>query len=405
MAPLSFYAYRALSRLVFDLASPLLPLPEPGLRAQKRGRLTGLPSGGLWVHAVSVGEVKSAAALGCEMQNRRPALEQVVSTVTTTGGQMCASLMPWAHHCYAPWDSPGATKRALEALSPRAYVVCETELWPNMLQACVKAKVLAFLVNGRVSDHSFERYSKMSALAGYCLNSFEKVFARGEADANRFLALGLKSEKLVVCGEGKVDTLRARMVEGPEGFAGDRPTFLAGSTHEGEEKAVKEAWAAVRDAGFNPRLIIAPRHPERVGEVKALFAGEKVCTYSAPSDDWDVMIVDQIGPLFRLYGGCTGAFVGGSLVKKGCQNLYEPALWGVPFAFGPSYEDFREPGDALIATGLARVVAHGPDLAAFWLALASGTLDLTRAREDARRWIEGLPTPSRLWAEGLCEYC
>lgn len=396
--------YGVLSRPAFTLGWPLLARRYHEGNRQRRGLLQGLPVGGLWMHAVSVGEVCSAAALAAQMIEHRSQVPQLISTVTETGAVMAHRLAPQATHFYAPWDGPLFVRRAVKALAPKVYAVCETELWPNLLSRLHRESVPLFLLNGRLSDRSFRRYARFKCSTAELLNLFDRVFARSDEDGERFLRLGLAPAKLQVSGEGKLDGLKAKVAEGPALLPGKKGlTFVAGSTHEGEDSQVLEAWRMVRQAGYDARLVLVPRHPHRATDLFSLFRPEeKAVLFSRPIDNWDALVVDRIGLLFSLYGAADGAFVGGSLVPKGCQNLYEPALWGVPFAFGPSFEDFRVPARAFTKCGLGRVVSGSAELGQFWLSVARGE-DFSLQRQGARAWFDEQPSAASLWADALQE--
>lgn len=331
----------------------------------------GVPADALWVHAVSVGEVQSASAL-LEAAKEDSSLPCVLSTVTATGRAMAEKLgTPRAATIYNPWDVPRFVRRALDHLRPRVYVAMETERWPTLLSELRKRKIPAFLVNGRLSEKSTARLLKTRSFWRGVLCCFERLLVRFESDREHFLALGVPEEKIVVTGDCKVDAMQARkqaMDPACWGFLrrGDAPLFLAGSTHPGEEETILQAFSALKNVYPNARLVIAPRHPERALEVVALaLPYGKADRLSDLSADGDVVVVDRIGVLFELYAAVDAAFVGGSLVRKGGQNLMEPALFGIPVTHGPDTFNFPDT-PRMDAIGAARNIDDAFQLASAW---------------------------------------
>ncbi|MDR2175939.1 MAG: 3-deoxy-D-manno-octulosonic acid transferase [Synergistaceae bacterium] len=346
---------------------------------ERMGRMGAeVPKNALWVHAVSVGEVQSALALlGAA---RKAPLPQILSTVTVTGRAMAERLAPAAAAIYSPWDVPRFVRRALDALAPRAYVAMETERWPAMLAELQARKIPAFLVNGRLSDRSARRLLGQKAFWRGVLCCFERLMVRFESDREKFMALGVPARKIVVTGDCKVDAmLLRRSAADTEKWRSlrreDGPLFLAGSTHEGEDEIVLSAFEKVRRTHPRARLLIAPRHPERAPSVAeaALRRGRtdwktnwKTDLFSRLTPGWDVAVVDRIGVLFELYAAADAAFVGGSLVPRGGQNLMEPALFGIQVTHGPDMADFPD-APRMDALGASLEVGGAESLAEAWL--------------------------------------
>jgi 3-deoxy-D-manno-octulosonic-acid transferase len=342
---------------------------------ERMGRMgPGIPRRALWVHAVSVGEVQSALALlGAAGETPLP---RVLSTVTATGRAMADRLAPRSTTAiYNPWDVPRFVNRALDALTPKAYVAMETERWPAMLAELRARKIPAFLVNGRLSEKSARRLQGQRAFWRGVLCCFERLMVRFESDREKFLALGVPDRKIVVTGDCKVDALLARRA-GTDAEKwkflrrGNSPLFLAGSTHTGEDEIVLSAFEEVRRTHPEARLLIAPRHPERAPAVAelALRHGrtELLSRLTCDSRGWDTAVVDRIGVLFELYAAVDAAFVGGSLVPRGGQNLMEPALFGIQAAHGPDMTDFPD-APRMDALGASLEVVDAESLAAAWL--------------------------------------
>lgn len=336
----------------------------------------------MWVHAVSVGEVQAAVPFLKAARADGYQGPFVLSTTTQTGKAMAERLGGGLFdlHIYYPWDRRKFVARTLDSLRPALFITAETELWPNMLWECRERAIPAFLINGRISDRTWGRIggglTKYAASGVYSL--FTELCLRDEEDARRLSAIGVEEKKLHVLGDSKIDALLARKnIAARDGWrerfgAPNRPIFIAGSTHTGEDEKVLYAFDLLREDAPEARLIIAPRHPERAEAVAALVP-EKYITMrlSALADGWDVLIIDKIGVLFDIYGAAYSAFVGGSFADKGGQNILEPLSWGVPVQYGPHMEDFAQASRAFIAMGAAAQVSDERELAGVWRRLAA----------------------------------
>lgn len=342
----------------------------------------------LWVHAVSVGEVQSASSFISEIRKGDVSEAVVLSTTTTTGQEMAQKLLSQdiAHHFYYPWDIPWIVKRAVDTVDPVAYVVMETEIWPNILYEMKKKGIPTFLVNGRFSDKSFEKRKGKSDFWRDVLSLFTLIMVREQEDCNKLALLGVPGDKVVLTGDCKVDALINRVSRidlDPlrKAIGAEGPLLVAGSTHIGEDEIVLEAFGKVRKIHENARLIHVPRHPERSDSVCEMAAewGKTVRLSGLNeknAEEWDILVIDKIGYLLDIYGISDVAFVGGSLVPKGGQNLMEPAIWGVPVTHGPHMEDFREASAKLGSLEIARTVRSAHDLAEKWLE------DISPARKE-----------------------
>lgn len=340
---------------------------RPGHRRllEQFGRLRdGLPQGGLWLHAVSLGEVRAAAMLVTELQARWPNLPIVISTTTETGAEAARALdLP---HFYAPFDLALAQRRVLARLRPRLMVVMETELWPNLVREAGRADVPLIIANARLSDRSYERYARWGGgLLREVLSGVELICAQSAADRDRFLKLG--ASHVDDCGNLKFDLpVSDKAVPVP---AEHRLTWLAASTHPGEEAQVLAAHEKVRAHYPDARLILVPRHPERAGEVSRLVerSGLSVEAWSPerPSGDWPaVEVVDRAGLLAGLFPKVPVVFMGGSLMPVGGHNPIEPAAVGRAVLHGPAVQNFRQVFAALDEHDACREVADSEALGA-----------------------------------------
>jgi 3-deoxy-D-manno-octulosonic-acid transferase len=331
---------------------------------------------GVWVHAVSVGEVQACAPLVSALRRRHPQLPVTVTTFTPTGAARARALLgELAQVRYVPYDLPGAVRRFLRRVQPRLAVILETELWPNLYRECGRQRVPLVLASARVSARSLGRYRRLGALFRDALAQAAVVAAQGQGDAERFRALGADPASTHVTGNLKFDfelpedmPERGRRLR--EEYAAGRALWVAGSTHEGEETAVLAAHRQVRAVHAGALLVIAPRHPGRFAEVaqELARAGVRFVRRSeaagAPPADTEVLLLDSLGELLGFYAAADVAFVGGSLVPVGGHNLLEPAALGVPVLVGPHTANCAEVARLLVEAGGAFVVHDAGELAA-----------------------------------------
>jgi 3-deoxy-D-manno-octulosonic-acid transferase len=328
--------------------------------------------GGIWVHAVSVGEVQAAAVLIEALRARSPALEITLSCATPTARTRGRALLPGLDVRYAPYDLPGSVRRCLSGLRPRMLIVLETELWPNLLHQAQHAGVPTLIASARVSARSARLYQRLPGLLRASLAAGVWVGAQTDADAQRFVALGVPAHRVSVVGNIKVDrTLPSGLAQRGQQlrarYAAERPVWVAGSTHAGEEPIVLEAHRQLCRAQARTLLILAPRHPQRFDAAAAAVAeqGFRCIRRSIESsgDDYQVLLLDTLGELAEFYAAADVAFVGGSLVAIGGHNLLEPAALGLPVLSGPEQFNSPELARALRAQGALTIVHDAAELA------------------------------------------
>lgn len=353
---------------------------------------------GIWVHAVSVGEVIAAAPLVRALQQRHPELSLTVTTMTPTGSERVRALFgDSVFHVYAPYDVPHGIARFLQRVQPRLLIIMETELWPNTIHACAERDIPVVLANARLSEKSARGYGRFRALTAPMLRELSKVVAQNAEDGARFVSLGLPAAHLSVSGSIKFDIalsddVIARATQARNAWRGaGRFIWIAASTHAGEDEIVLQAHRQLREQFADALLILVPRHPERFASVAALIEknGFTFARRSASpiiASDTAVLLGDTMGELLFLYGCADCAFVGGSLIARGGHNMLEPAAWGLPIVTGPSDFNFREISALLQRAAALEVVSDAEGLAQAMIAYA-GAAALRQQRGAAARQV------------------
>ena len=397
---------RTLYTLLFHLGLPLVAI-RLWLRARKAPayarrigerfalNLPVMQPGGIWVHAVSVGESIAAAPMIRELLKRYPQLPITVTCMTPTGSERIQALFanePRIQHCYLPYDLPWAAARFLERVKPRLGVIMETELWPNHIHQCAKRGIPVALANARLSARSAKGYARFAGLTRPMLEEMSLIAVQTEAEAERFRLLGARPECVEVTGSIKFDLsidpqlpIKARDLR-EQWQALERPVWIAASTHEGEDEILLSAHRQLLASYPNGLLILVPRHPERFNSVFQLCQREGFATVRRSSGEpvaaqTQVLLGDTMGELLFLYALADSAFVGGSLVPNGGHNLLEPAALAKPVLSGPHLFNFLE-----IAAKLREAAALEEVEDAQGLALA--VQRLFELPQDAQRMAE-----------------
>lgn len=349
----SLLLYLLLPLILLRLAYRSWRAPDYRRRVAERFGFFAPPAqtGGLWVHAVSVGESIAAAPLIERFLNQYPQLPVVVTTMTPTGSERVRAMFgDRVFHVYAPYDLPGAVARFLKRIRPCALVIMETEIWPNMVCQTRGRGVPVVLANARLSARSARGYGRVSALTGAVFSKLSMVAAQSRDDAERFAALGVAPDALDVTGSIKFDislseTQRQQATLWRRDL-GERPIWIAASTHEGEDDILLSAHTALRKQQPEALLILVPRHPERFDSVAALVRQHELSLARRSRDESAaeaaVLLGDTMGELVTLFGCADLAFIGGSLVERGGHNSLEAAAWGLPIITGPSDFNFAE---------------------------------------------------------------
>ncbi|MBN1900685.1 3-deoxy-D-manno-octulosonic acid transferase [Candidatus Sumerlaeota bacterium] len=315
--------------------------------AKEKGRLN------LWLHAVSVGEVVAGKAVLSEWNRAFPDSRILASTVTETGQQKARQILKEAREfSFFPLDFTPIVRKFLSTFNPDIYIMMETEIWPNFLREAAKKGTKIFLANGTLSDRSFSRWNKFKSLFQRTFDSITAACVQSEEDKRKFEMLLKRPDAILVTGNCKFDSpgsplspeerlqIFSRLKITPQD-----PVVVIGSTHAGEEEIMIEAWKKARRNIPRVKFILAPRHPERFDTVARLLKQNDIrfSRYSDPAlDDPDMILVDAMGVLARLYGAGKIAVVAGSFSNIGGHNLLEAAIHKIPVLYGPDMHDQSE---------------------------------------------------------------
>ena len=370
--------------LILYLATPLILLYAAIRGLRDRDYLKRWPerfgffeppesTGGIVIHAASVGEVNAAAILIKPLRERFPGLTLCLTTFTPTGSGRALELFKGeVFHVYAPLDYPGATRRFFERARPGLLIVMETEIWPNFYYQASRREVPMMIANARISQNSIKGYRRFRWIIATTLGRVSFIGAQSKSDAGRLIEIGADSARLEVTGNLKFDLkLPPSLIESGEAirqnWGVNRPVLVAGSTHEGDEQAVIEAFRGLLKQFPNALLVLVPRHPERFGRAAQLArsSGLEVSLRSESINcpaSTQCFIIDTMGELLRYYAACDVAFVGGSLATMGGHNALEPAALAKPVLFGPHTFNFEDITAQLLNAGAAIRVSNAREL-------------------------------------------
>ena len=326
----------------------------------------------IWVHAVSVGEVQASAPLIRALKERYADRELLITTVTPTGAARVRFLFgDTVQHSYIPFEFPHAIRSFFRNVNPEAALIMETEIWPNLYRGCGTRKIPLILVSARISPRSVPGYRKLLPLIRETLSHGIIIAAQSQPDADRFLALGANPTRTCVMGNIKFDIepdaaviAKGRAIR--DELFGDRPVWIAASTHEGEEQLVLEVHRELCARHPELLLVLVPRHPERFPSVRELIEKQGFSlvsrTAQRPAGDASVFLCDTMGEVPMFYAASDVAFVAGSLVPIGGHNLLEPAMLGVPIVTGPHNFNAQDIADLFVDLGACRRVTGTEDL-------------------------------------------
>jgi len=416
---------RTLYTLLFHLGLPLVALrlflrgrKAPAYRARIAERfackLAPMRQGGIWVHAVSVGESIAAAPMVRALLKQYPDLPITLTCMTPTGSERIRAMFegePRVQHCYLPYDLPWAAGRFLDHVRPRLGIIMETELWPNHIHQCARRGIPVALANARLSERSARGYARFAGLTRPMLEEMSLIAVQTETEAERFRALGARDECVQVTGSIKFDLkiddqLLPRAVALREQWAArQRPVWIAASTHDGEDALILEAHRELLKVHSDALLILVPRHPERFAAVHELCAGQfstvRRSTGDAVTAQTQVLLGDTMGELLFLYALADIAFVGGSLVATGGHNPLEPAALALPVLMGPHVFNFLEISAMLREAGALQQVDDVEGLAGAVRRLVELPQDARRMGEAGRAVMQANQGALRRLLDGL----
>ena len=347
----------------------------------------------IWIHAVSVGETVAATPLVKQLRHDYPTHQILITSTTPTGSARVLELFgDTVLHAYLPYDTAGAMRRFVRKFQPSLLILMETELWPNLIHACSRREVPVVLANARLSARSARGYKRFAGLTRPMLRQLELVAAQSEEDAQRFIDAGAKAADVRVTGSLKfiveVD-YSAPLAAGVFDVINDseRLVIIAASTRAGEEEKVLTAFERVLSAHPSALLLLVPRHPERFNEVARLVQARGLSLGRRSENDsltaeMQVYLGDSMGEMMSYYRLASIAFVGGSLVDTGCQNVLEPAAFGIPVVTGPSQYNFASICRQLEAESALHTVPDEQRLADYLIDLIP---DWPRQAEMGRR--------------------
>ncbi|MDD8027430.1 MAG: glycosyltransferase N-terminal domain-containing protein [Acidobacteriota bacterium] len=354
----------------------------------------------LWIHAVSVGEVLSLPSLVSAIKAAHPDWLVAVSVLTDSGFRVAKERLAMADGLFfIPLDFRFSVRRVMRRLAPDCLVLAESEFWPRLLREAGRRAVPVLLINGRISTKTAARMKKLKPLVRRAFAPVNRFLVQTERDRTRLLEAGLPAGRIEVAGNLKCEVRLPAMF--PENIASARTELglpagealvVAGSIHPGEEKLLLPALQQARRDGVPVRLVLAPRHPEKFAGLEKDWPAEDLVfmrrSRFRPGEPWNVLILDTIGELARSYALADAAFVGGSLVPWGGQNLLEPAFYGKPVYFGPHMDNFAALAEAFVLDGGARIVRTADDLKAMFV--SAGSAEAKNAGERARSVLASL---------------
>lgn len=395
-----FVGYNCLLNILFLLTLPFTPIVQlfgkrfsAGLwqrygffpQALVRSLASARP---VWIHASSVGEVRSVATLVGELKARHPQRRIMLSTFTPTGNEIAKKLAGVDAVIFLPMDFLWTVRRALAQWNPSLMVFVETEIWPNLLAECFRRGIPTVMVSGRLSPRSYPRYDRFRGFFRHVLRHFSAIGMQSGEDAARIIKLGANEKTVSVVGSLKLSAAkpqRSRFAELPRY---GKKLLIAGSTHAGEEQCLLSCFAALRPKFPELSMVLAPRHPQRFDDVEDLLrcSGFSYCRRSRTADEGlfakDILLLDTLGELGEFFACGDIAFVGGSLFDFGGHNILEPAQSGKAILFGPYMTNLKAVAEEFKAKGAAVEVADGQALcAALARLLSDDELRIAMGRE------------------------
>ncbi len=331
----------------------------------------------IWIHSSSVGEVMAAGSLVKSLRRVHPEAKLIMSTMTATGRLLAEKSAGVDMTVFAPLDLKWTVRKALNNFNPALLIVIETEIWPNFIREAKKKGVPVMIACGRISLKSYRWYRLLRPFFKKVLSNVVVFSMQTTGDAQRIANIGAKPSNIKISGNMKFDRAVDLTVTEEErnsilkllGFAPDKKIIVAGSTRKGEEEIILESYGEIHKSFPGARLVVAPRHPGRLNEITSMFKRKGMgfvmftkLSREGRNDGGEVVLIDIIGELTRIYRVADIVFVGGSLVRKGGHNILEPASFGKSVVFGPYMDNFSEISELFISGDAAIQVADKEEL-------------------------------------------
>jgi len=375
-----------------------------------------------WIHAVSVGEVMAARPMARALKSTFPGCGIVISTTTDTGqdaARQGAERGEFDATFYYPLDFAWTVQRVFKTIQPDAILLLETELWPNFLHLAKRRSIKVFQINGRVSDNLLRQATRWRGVWKWMTGNITAMFVRSEFDAQRLQQLGVPPSKVLLTGDVKLDGIDATSNPAQQrerirqilNTGEDALFWIGGSTHEGEEEILLQVQQTLKSQFSKPlRLMIAPRHPERVETVLQLARDKGFAVIrrsqlaDANSTEDAIIILDTVGELAEFYTAADVAFVGGSLIKRGGHNVLEPVLVGVPVLFGPYMNNFRAAAELVQEAKVGQLISSEMELTEALQIWLSDSSRRQQVAQNAQKLLSQHQGAAQRVAEGIANY-
>ncbi len=362
----------------------------------------------IWIHAVSVGEVNVALKLIQDLEEILESPNFILSTTTLTGARKAKeNLSKNLKHVYFPFDLKFICKKFISFYNPSILLLVETEIWPNLINVSNEFKLPVVLVNGRLSDKSLKKYQRLSSFFKSSFNKIDHAFVQSKNDFERFFEAGIDRDAMSVSGSIKFDinlmTLK-NFTENEVNYYKEKYLFVCGSTHPGEEEILIDSFIDLNKD--NKHLVLAPRHPERFGEIKELVNKKNLSNIlyteisSNPDIKSDVTIVDVMGRLLDFYEIADCVFIGGTLVDHGGQNFLEPAFFNKPIISGRSTYNFDEISKKLSDLGLLKFISNKDEISSV---VESIEVISDSLKKDTNLWLNENRGASKFISKKVCK--
>lgn len=346
----------------------------------------------IMLHGVSVGEVIALENLAKQLKKTFPHKKLVVTTGTKTGQEIAqkkyAEIADFI--TYFPYDIPFCVNKFLDTIKPSIVLIAETEIWPYFAYACNERSIPIFIINGRISDSTFKSYEKVKFFFKKVFENFTAIYTQSEDDRRKYIEIGASENKVEVMGNLKFDVKRkdADIQMGQQGYR----VIIAGSTHSGEDEIVLKTFKELKEKHSDIKLLLAPRHPKRIPDVESL-AKRMGFNYGLRSRDdkfneYDLILLDTLGELGKMYSICEFAFIGGSFNKTGGHNPLEATVYDKPTITGPSIHNFKDIYWTLDKTDAGKIVKTPEELKNYMDKLLSDKDFYNKACQDCKTVFE-----------------